>query len=85
MYGGEVCLLNQHKSSLPGFLTGAPLGQFVGVQKGSALNSEAFSFQDCKFLLTSLLQRVTRANSSAYQFPVMQIGEDTSLGNHLYK
>lgn len=83
--GGEVCPLNQHKSSLPGFVTGASLGQFVGAQRGSAFTSEAFSFQYCKFLVTSLLQHFTRANSSTYQFPVMQIGEDTSLGNHLYK
>lgn len=82
---GGCLSAEQHNSSLPGFLADAPLGQFVGAQRSSAFTSEDFSFQECEFLLTHLPQRVTRAVSSADQFPVMQIEEDTSLGNHLYK
>jgi len=81
-----VCLsAEKHNSSLPGFLTDGPLGQFLEAQRGSAFTSEAFSVQDREFLPTNLPQRVTGADASAHQFPVMQIQEDTSLGNHLYK
>lgn len=76
MYGGSLSA-EQHNSSLPGFLTDAPLGQSVEAQRGSVFTSEVFSIQDCKFLPTRLPQRVTRADSSAYQFPLMQIQEDT--------
>ncbi|XP_040980478.1 uncharacterized protein LOC121233403 [Aquila chrysaetos chrysaetos] len=78
---GGCLSAEQHNSSLPGFLTDAPLGRFVGTQRSNAFTSEDFSLQECEFLLTHLPQRVTRAISSADQFSVMQIEEDTSSDN----